>query len=601
MGLLSQPFVPKCSLFLILSLFLTRCVSSVKQPCLYSERSALLQLKESFILKKSASGHPKFGSWKGEGEDGGDCCSWDGVECDDSTGHVTGLDLGSSFLHGSIHSNNSLFQLHHLRKLDLSDNDFNGSKIPLAIGRLSRLSHLDLSFSEFSGQIPYEVLELSKLVILDLSGNDLELRKPSLKSLAERLINLKHLNLDGVKASSTIPQSLANLSSLTYLSLEYCELHGEFPVDVFQLPNLQYLSACDNTFLTGRLPEFAKNTSLEGLGVARTSFSGELPKSIGNLKSLRGLQLRDCNFSGPIPTSIANLTQLTFLALGQNEFSPTTLSWLGKLSKLTALELDSTNSKGDVLSSLKNLTMLNELLVSQNQFSSRIPSWLGNLTRLVYIDLGVNELWGPLPTSIFTLVNLEVLDLEINHISGSYNLESFLNLKNVRHLQLASNNFSLLTSTVTNVSVPKLTYLTLDSCNLLEFPNFLSSQHELQFLSLADNKIHGLIPKWLWGLSAETLEVLDLRGNFLTGFHQPIVVPPWTNIRELDLSSNKLQGSLPVPPASIAHYYASNNLLKGEISSMICNLPSITLLDISNIACGMLPPCLGNLSNHFQY
>ncbi|KAE8730529.1 hypothetical protein F3Y22_tig00002919pilonHSYRG00129 [Hibiscus syriacus] len=500
MGLLSQPFVPKCSLFLILSLFLTRCVSSVKQPCLYSERSALLQLKESFILKKSASGHPKFGSWKGEGEDGGDCCSWDGVECDDSTGHVTGLDLGSSFLHGSIHSNNSLFQLHHLRKLDLSDNDFNGSKIPLAIGRLSRLSHLDLSFSEFSGQIPYEVLELSKLVILDLSGNDLELRKPSLKSLAERLINLKHLNLDGVKASSTIPQSLANLSSLTYLSLD-----------------------------------------------------------------------------------------------------PTTLSWLGKLSKLTALELDSTNSKGDVLSSLKNLTMLNELLVSQNQFSSRIPSWLGNLTRLVYIDLGVNELWGPLPTSIFTLVNLEVLDLEINHISGSYNLESFLNLKNVRHLQLASNNFSLLTSTVTNVSVPKLTYLTLDSCNLLEFPNFLSSQHELQFLSLADNKIHGLIPKWLWGLSAETLEVLDLRGNFLTGFHQPIVVPPWTNIRELDLSSNKLQGSLPVPPASIAHYYASNNLLKGEISSMICNLPSITLLDISNIACGMLPPCLGNLSNHFQY
>ncbi|GMI69148.1 receptor like protein 7 [Hibiscus trionum] len=589
-------FVLRCLIFLILPHFLTQCVSSVQQPCLDSERSVLLQLKESFILNQSASdysfAYPKVGSWKLEGEVGGDCCSWDGVECDDETGHVIGLDLSSSFLYGSIDSNNTLFQLHHLRKLNLSDNHFNGSGIPSAIGKLSRLTQLDLSFSGFSGQIPYEVLELSKLVILDLSGNDLELRNPSLKSLAKRLINLKHLNLDGVKASSSIPQSLANLSSLTSLSLRDCELHGEFPIEIFQLPNLQFihaipaslanlteltylslaanefgpaqfpievfqlpnlqiLRASHNTFLEGRLPIFHKNTSLEELELASTAFSGELPESIGNLKSLSLLDVSNCSFFGRIPNSMAKLTRLT------------------------------------------------QLNLNSNQFSSRIPSWLGNLTQLISLDLYGNKFWGSIPESIFTLINLENLDLTDNLLTGSYKLESFLNLKNLKWLQLSDNNFSLLTTTVMNVTIPSPMFqiLTLRSCNLQEFPNFLSGQDELEYLSLSRNKIHGFIPKWIWGLSAKTLEVLFLNGNFLAGLHQPTVVPPWTNLRMLDLRSNKLRGSLPIPPTSIYQYFVSNNLLTGEISPMICNLPSLTVLDASNNSFrGMLPPCLGNLS-----
>ncbi|TYH63963.1 hypothetical protein ES332_D07G233500v1 [Gossypium tomentosum] len=529
MGQLLQHFLLKCLLFLILSHFLTQCVSSVLRSCLDSERSALLRLKDSFILNRSASGdtlaYPKVSSWKLEGQVGGDCCSWDGIECDDNTGHVIGLDLSSSFLYGSINSHNSLFQLHHLRRLSLSDNDFNGSEIPPAIGNLTRLSRLDLSSSGFTGQIPYEVLQLSNLVILDLSGNPLELRNPSLKSLSERLLNLKHLDLDRVNVSSTIPQSLANLSALTSLSLVACELHGKFP------------------------------------------------------------------------TSLANLTQLTYLWLPGNEFSPDTLSWLAKLTKLTSLNLDSTNSSGDVLYSLKNLTKLTYLDLSLNQFFERIPSWFGNLTGLIKLDLGGNEFWGSVPQSIFTLKNLLELDLYGNHLSGTYKLETFLNLKKLKVLQLSSNHFSLLTTTVIDVSFPKFTLLTLASCNLSKFPDFLLSQDELEVLDLQDNKIHGFIPKWIWGVSAQTLHVLDLSENFLTGFDQPVVVPQWINLRLLDLHSNMLQGPLPIPPGSIQQYFVSNNLLKGEISSAICNLTSITVLDLSNNSfSGMLPPCLGNLS-----
>ncbi|XP_022759854.1 receptor-like protein 12 [Durio zibethinus] len=602
MGPLLHYSLLKCLLYVILPHLLTQCVSSMQRPCLDSERSALLQLKESFILNRSASSYPlaylKVGSWKLEGQ--GDCCSWDGVECDDNTGHVIGLDLSSSFLYASIDSNSSLFHLHHLRRLNLSGNDFNDSKIPSAIGNLSRLSHLDLSSSGFSGQIPSEVLELPKLVILDLSGNiGLELQNPSLKSLAEKLVNLEYLNLDEVNASSTIPQSLANLSYLIYLSLGDCELRGEFPIEIFQLPNLQYLEVSDNPYLTGHLPEFHKSSYIESLALANTGFSGELPKSIGNLKSLSHLSVQVCHFAGRIPSSLANLTELNFLSLRRNGFRPGTLSWLDKLTKLTVLDLAFTNSQGDILSSLKNLTQLTVLRIFQNQFSSQIPSWLGNLTQLTILDLGRNKFWGQIPQSIFSLVNLEALGLERNNLSGAMKLESFLNLKNLYGLQLSGNNFSLLTTTtVTNVTVPKFTILTLGSSNLLEFPDFLSGQDELEFLDLSGNKIDGFIPKWIWGFCAETLEVLDLGGNFLTGFHQPLVVPPWTNLRTLDLSSNKLGGSLPIPSASIYHYFVSDNLLTGEIPSMICNLTSITTFDLSNNKfSGTLPPCLGNLSS----
>ncbi|CAL5393882.1 unnamed protein product [Camellia sinensis] len=92
---------------------------SAEQPlCHADESSSLLQFKQTFSIDKSASSDPssspKVASWKLQG-DSGNCCSWDGVECDEDTGHVIGLDLSSSFLHGSINSSSSLFSLVHLQ------------------------------------------------------------------------------------------------------------------------------------------------------------------------------------------------------------------------------------------------------------------------------------------------------------------------------------------------------------------------------------------------------------------------------------------------------------------------------------------------------
>ena len=70
--------------------------------CHDDERSALLQFKQSFTIEESASSFPiacdRVRSWTPEGENGTDCCSWDGVNCDEDTGHVIGLDLNNSSL-----------------------------------------------------------------------------------------------------------------------------------------------------------------------------------------------------------------------------------------------------------------------------------------------------------------------------------------------------------------------------------------------------------------------------------------------------------------------------------------------------------------------
>ncbi|XVF77149.1 hypothetical protein PTKIN_Ptkin14bG0017700 [Pterospermum kingtungense] len=95
--------------------------------------------------------YPKTDSWK----EGTDCCSWDGV----------------TWLYGSIPSNSSLFLLPHLRKLNLTSNDFNAFEMSFKFGEFSSLVYLNLSTSNFVGQVPSQVSHLSKLASLDLSRN----------------------------------------------------------------------------------------------------------------------------------------------------------------------------------------------------------------------------------------------------------------------------------------------------------------------------------------------------------------------------------------------------------------------------------------------
>lgn len=101
-----------------------------------------VQFKESVSFECGVQGvHPKVLQWEFEGESS-NCCLWDGILCDEKTGHVISFDVSNSCLFGSINSNSTLFSLLHLQRLNLAHNNFNFSQIPSAIGQFSDLTYL---------------------------------------------------------------------------------------------------------------------------------------------------------------------------------------------------------------------------------------------------------------------------------------------------------------------------------------------------------------------------------------------------------------------------------------------------------------------------
>nr|XP_048334798.1 receptor-like protein 7 [Ziziphus jujuba var. spinosa] len=500
--------------------------------CHEDEKLALLKFKDSFLINRSASGYeggyPKVLQWNNpqQGEtSSGNCCSWDGVECDEETGNVVGLDLSSSCLYGTINSTSTLYNLVHLRRLNLSDNHFNYSLIPTSMGQFSEMTHLDLSASAFSGQVPIEISNMSNLSSLDLSENYLELKNPNMRSLVQNLsTGLEILNLNHVLISSEVPDFLANFTSLTFLGLYDCELQGEFPAKIFQLPNLQNLYIGANSNLSGYLPEFLRASPLKILNLEGTRFSGSLPSSIQMLDSLQLLFASQCHFSGPIPSSIGKLTQLTKIYLAQNSLN------------------------GSIPSSLQNLTQLTHLALEYNQMTGPIPSSLRNLTQLIELRLNVNKFHGSIPQWLSKLNNLKFLALNYNNLGGRVKFNMFFNMESLTDLQIGHNNLTLLFDEKGNVNatLAKFTTLGLSSCNLIEFPDFLWHQNKLEMLVV---------------------------------------------------ESNGLRGPLPIPPPSIKKFLARDNMLRGEISPLYCNLASLDALSLSdNMLSGTIPGCFENFT-----
>ncbi|KAJ4730211.1 Receptor-like protein [Melia azedarach] len=606
--------LPLLSSFLLFA----HVTSSISPVCHDNERFALLQFKDNFFTVQSASenpsAYPKVRSWNVE-EENSNCCSWDGIKCDEDTGHVIRLNLTSSCLYGSIHSGSSLFHLAHLQWLSLSDNHFNFSEIPSKIMNLSRLTHLYLSRSHFSGQIPAELLALSTLEVLDLSLNDyyLKLQNPGLANLAEKLTNLKALDLTDVNISSTVPHTLANLSSLIYLSLSECLLRGEFPAEIFQLPNLKFLGLMYNRNLTGHLPDFQKSNPLEVLGLSYTRFSGKIPDSIENLESLSHLEVSVSLFSGRIPASLGNLTKLEYLDLSNNAFSGELPASLGNLHSLKTLALVSYNFSGKLPSSLGNLTQLNSLLICGGNFSglnSFSLSWMANLKELTYLDLSLSNLQGEIPSVFMNLTKLTNLRLGYNHLTGP--IPSWLmNLNKLSVLFLQSNQLiGHILVEIGNLTQMRLLTFAL---NQLEgsIPSSIFQLKNVQWLDFYSNNLSGTLDLNMFLLNFKSLDTLVLSSNKLSLLDETIVNTNFQKFRVIELSSCNLS-KFPYflhNQDRLMGLDLSSNKITGQVPKWLLNLTANTLeyLNLSsNLLTGfeqdlLLPPFAALTSLDMRY
>ncbi|KAK4736857.1 hypothetical protein R3W88_000554 [Solanum pinnatisectum] len=437
-----------------------------------------------------------------------DCCSWDGVHCDDTMGKVIELNLTCSNLRGKFDSNSSLFQFSNLKRLDLSFNNFSGSLISPKFGELSSLTHLDLSYSSFRfGPHNFELI---------------------LKNLTQ----LRELDVYGLSISSTFPLNFS--SYLTTLRLSDTLLWGILPERVFHLSNLETLDLSYNPQLTIRFPttKWNSSTSLMYLSLPEVNFIGKIPESFSYLTSLHYLDMRSCNLSGPIIKPLWNLSHIQILELRNNHLEGT-ISQFFKFGNLKVLSLginnfdgqldlqsfflSSNHLNGTIPSWIFSLPSLSELYLNDNHFNGKIQEFKSKT--LWDVPLKQNQLQGPIPMSLLnqqivsaicSLKALTVLDLGSNNLKGTIP-QCLGEMSGLWIFDLSNNSLSGAINTTFSIGntlrVIKLHENKLEG----EVPRSLVNCKWLEVLDLGNNELSDTFPKWLRTLP--NLKILSLRSN----------------------------------------------------------------------------------------
>nr|KAJ0194139.1 hypothetical protein LSAT_V11C800442610 [Lactuca sativa] len=546
------------SIFLLGTTYTCLGVGNISAVCTEEERLALLKFKQSV-----QDDSKMLSSWVGN-----DCCMWERVHCDDDSGNVKSLDLRGEKYDGEdryylvgAEVNSYLAQLKHLTYLDLSGNDFGGSRIPKFIGSLKQLSYLNLSHAGFQGIIPHQIGNLSNLKVLDLGYRDLMIDEPLVAddvAWTFGLSSLEHLDLSSVNLGEA-----QNRDMLLYM-----------------IPSLKELSLFRCRLSSSVLGPFVNSSRI--------------------LPNIKHLDLGSNSFEGPLPGFFQNLTSLAFLDL--SDYEPGSAWNFAKLLKmipsLSELHLSNCWLDNTFLSSshfnFSTLSNIQHLNLRWNSIGGIFPSVLTNMSSLRVLDLTENILnsWVPV------MPNLVELHLSYNMFNRFEQLGIWRHCHLI-HLDVAGNvNGMEMIDSSHNVS--ECSQYALESLDLVEsfqngtIPEALGRMVNLRFLYLSrNNRLTGPIPKSLGRL--RHLDVLDLSTNDLTG-----PIPTFLGkLSVIDLSWNQLMGSIPKSFGNIATLRViklSNNQLNGSIPESFRNLAALRELDLANNQLtGPIPASLGRL------
>nr|XP_043611547.1 receptor-like protein EIX2 [Erigeron canadensis] len=597
--------------------------------CMKGERQALLKFKHGLIDKTG-----RLASWVGKNRN---CCKWTGIVCDNITGHVHEIHLqGDSTFDNDFdptrqlggHLSSSLLRLKQLRHLDLSCNNFGGIQVPKFIGSFRNLRYLNISVSEFSGTIPHQLGNLTRLQVLclgsyisdgedttmmnmqwlsslrllqhlDLSGVDLteatnwfqvintlpsltELhlsscylmdiypRVPSLNITSLSKLDLSYNNFD----SYDVPQWILSITNLVFLDLSACNFHSlsHGNIDSFRnLTSLKLLHVYGNDFMNSSLVLKGLSSTVAGnlvsLKIGNCGVSSSLLNSFHNLTSLLSLDLSENKLTQKLPKSFVNICNLSDINLSFNDFSNISLNIL--LGGFLECEPH-----------IGRYSPLEKLYVTNSNISGTIPDFIGQLTSIKRLSLQGNRISGSIPHSIGRLSSLEELDLSENRLNGSLP-DSLGNLSKLEVLRF-SNNF--LTGVVTEAHFAKLAILK----SLVAFDNNLTLRlrvadwippFRLSYLDLSSWNLGPQFPLWL--KSQTHLTNLYIRN---TSISSAIPVSFWksfSNLTNVDMSYNHIQGTLSDIPATVTQLALNFNEFRGELPKL-SDGSLLQMLDLSN-------------------
>ncbi|CAI8618841.1 unnamed protein product [Vicia faba] len=293
---------------------------------------------------------------------------------------LTTLDLSHNILIGSISP--SIDGLESLVALDLSHNMLTGS-IPSKLGRAhgqSSLKELRLSYNHLNDSLEKILPQLSKLVVLDLTGNNL-MGKISDVHLAN-FSNLKVLDLSFNYVTLNMSKNWVPPFQLETLGLAKCLLGPQFPKWIQTQNNFSHIDI-SNTSISDTVPnwfwDLSPNVEYMNLSYNELSRCGH---DFSQKIKLKKLDLSYNNFSCPLPRLPPNSRDLD---LSNNLFYGTisqVCEMLGVNNSLETLDLSFNNLSGVIPNCWKYGTNMIVLNLAENNFIGLIPDSFGSLVYL---------------------------------------------------------------------------------------------------------------------------------------------------------------------------------------------------------------------------
>lgn len=218
---------------------------------------------------------------------------------------------------------------------------------------MSTLKQVYLAHNQFSSFIPAEFSSMEALQIFDASHN---------------LIN------------GNIPYYILNCTRLRTLHLNNNRLGSQVPSDLGKLRNLHTLQLQGNGYRGVIPPEIGNCTQLKQAWLDDNSFTGSIPDGFSRLASLRALSLANNSLQGTFPAPILQCTQLSFLSLSGNKLSGELPAALGSLTNLKVLLLDGNDFSGFIPAEIGDLRLLQVLDLSKNRLRCSIPHELRSIS-----------------------------------------------------------------------------------------------------------------------------------------------------------------------------------------------------------------------------